>query len=176
MINMKLRSTYIQPESSPVASQIKALAYWETKRAGRIAPLWSEISLLDFGAASVPNINVVDIDPATRTMKYRFWGTGLTEIFGKDFTGDDPNELPSGDFKNGAISGLDRLIEEKRPNCEVREFFRPTGVMGSLIVLRLPLSDDGQSITHALSVCNHEITNPHKSISTFFEEVFGAGA
>lgn len=169
---MELRSSYIDPESSPIAAHHRALAYWNEKRDERMAPTWRDISLLDFDTALIPFINVIDIEPETMALKYRFWGTSLTQMFGGDFTSSDPKKLPSTDVGQGAINGIEKLIQEKKPNCEIREFLRPTGLVGRQIVLRLPLSDDAKQINHVINVCHHELMDATKPVSMFFDEVF----
>jgi hypothetical protein len=170
---LKLRTSYIQPNDSPVSSHTRALKYWEETRDGRGAPKWSDISLIDFGTDVVPYINVIDLDTPTKPARYRFWGTGLTKVYGMDLTGNGIDELPS-DVKQGAVVGLELLVRNQEPNCEVREFFLPSGLIGRQIVLRLPLSEDGMNTTQAISVCYHELQNESKSASIFFEKVFSA--
>ena len=88
-----VRSVYIEPMDSPVESQREALSYWENKRGDRLAPAWSEISLMDFPPKVIPAIMVTDIDQETGTLKYRFFGTQLTELHGGDYTGKSPADL-----------------------------------------------------------------------------------
>ncbi|NQV98712.1 MAG: hypothetical protein HQ483_03355 [Rhodospirillales bacterium] len=168
---MNLRSLYIKPSESPIPSHLRGIEYWEKQRADRIAPRWSDISLLDFDPAIIPFINVMDIDPRDNIARYRFWGTGLTETFDRDYTNAEVQQLAHSGVKNAALAGLEKAIEEKQPNCEVREFLRSTGLVGRQIILRLPLSDDGDTINRTVNLCYHEMGRANQSTAMFFEKV-----
>ena len=169
---MELRSFYVDVKPIPVPELTMALTYWEEKRGDRIAPSWSEISLIDFDLALIPYMNVIDIAENRSDTRYRFWGTGLTTIYGEDYTNRSPESFPSAKLGRNAASGYEKLVEEKVPNCEVREFRQSSGLIGRQIILRLPLSDDGTHINRAIVLHSHEIKDPNQNIKRFFEEVF----
>lgn len=169
---MKLQSFYIEPNTIPVQALIEALNYWDEKRGERIAPAWPEISLFDFDVSIIPFINVVDISENSSKSRVRFWGTGLTEIFGRDFTNCNLEEFPIENIGHSATLGYEKLAREKIPNCEVREFRRTSGVVGRQIVLRLPLSDDGKNIQHGLVIHFHEFDEKNLSLKEFYRDVF----
>lgn len=172
--DIHFRSTYIDPKEAPIGYQRDALAYWQDKCAGRFAPAWTDISLLDFPSRVIPLINVTDIDPQTGTITYRFWGTGLTETHGHDYSGQSPLDLPPREFGDGARSGHQKLAREKAPNFEVKEFLDHRQLLGRQLLLRLPLSDDGETVNHSMTVSYFEWAAPNKPLAGFFAEVFGA--
>lgn len=165
------RSTYIDPNDAPVDFMRAALAYWQEKCAGRFAPAWTDISLLDFPPRVIPFMNVTDIDPETLAVKYRFWGTALTESHGHDYTGQSPLDMPAQRVGSVAEGGHRRLVRERKPHVEVKEFMNTSGLLGRQILLRLPLSDDGVVVNHGVVLSYVEFLSPGKPLSAFFDEV-----
>lgn len=166
-----LLSVYIRPDESPIEYQRDALAYWQNKRGGRIAPAWSDISLMDFPPRVLPLIAVLDINPETFEMSYRFWGTQLTEMLGEDYTGKTPGDVKPKHVGNGNEDAYREMIEKKIPQLEVKEFFRREILRGRQMVLRLPLSDDGVSVTKSISIFYQEMTGTARPQSEFFDHV-----
>jgi len=170
---MKFRSSYIELDSIPIEEFIGALAYWNELRGERIAPAWSDVSLMRLDFRVIPFTNVVDIDPDTMESHFRFWGTGLSQIFNGDFTSKTPADIPVAGIRNNGIYGYEKLIREKIPNCEVRDFILHSGRSARQAVLRLPLSDDGISINHSINIHFHEVKGSNEPVSRFFEKVLG---
>jgi len=169
---IEIRSVFIAAEESPLASHQSALKYWNRLRGGRWAPAWREVSLLDFPAQSIPSINVTDIVPTPLSSTYRFWGTNLTEVFGRDFRGKSPADVPPRALGLGNDGGCGRLCYDKAPHCEVREFRAPRGYRGRALALRLPCSDNGKDVSHGISVYHFEHVDPKARLDWFFREVF----
>lgn len=169
---MELRSYYVDVKSIPIPEFLSALTYWGELSGDRIAPAWSEISLMEFDMTLIPYINVFDMAKDRSKTRYRFWGTGLTTVFGEDFTNRSSEELPAEKLGRHAASGFEKLVKEKVPNCEVREYLQPSGFVGRQIVLRLPLSDDGKNINHGIALHFHEFKDPNETIKSFYGEIF----
>lgn len=166
-----LRSAYIPPSQSPVGYHRDALAYWQVKRGARIAPRWNDVSLMDFPPHVIPLIAVTDIDPETFELCYRFWGTQLTAMHGRDYTGVSPAELEPKLLGDGSVEAYRVLVREKAPQLEIKEFFRGEVLRGRQIVLRLPLSDDGRAVSQSLNVTYQELAGPARPHSEFFDHV-----
>ncbi len=130
---------------------------------------------MDFDTSLIPFINVTDFPEDLSNAKYRFWGTGLVDIFGEDFTNRGPKDFLSRIIEEKAQYGYEKLVKEKRPNCEAREFVRNLGFVGRQLVLRLPLSDDGDRITHGIIIHFHDVDGQKENVKKFFEKVFSEG-
>lgn len=128
------------------------LETWERLRGARFAPSWREVDLTRLPGKIVPFICVADVQLDPEDFIYRFWGTGHTEVKGKDNTGKsvrahDPPELGEAIFREYA-----RVTRERMP-LAFRHDLYPELRHAAMYqdTLRLPLSDDGTRVTHVLS-------------------------
>jgi len=169
---VKILSAYIDPEESPVEYHQTALSHWNTLRGERFAPRWKEISLMDYGFDVVPFISVTDLQAEPLRSQYRFWGTRLTEMYGGDYTGCTPADVPPKTLGMSIDGGCGRLVKDRVPSYEVKEFKTQKGTFGRALILRLPLSDDGQSVSNGINIYYLEQRNPKQPLSAFFENVF----
>lgn len=170
--DIDIRQTYVGAEESPVDYHRDALAYWLGKRRGRWAPRWTDISLMDFPAAVIPLISVTDITPEPLSSVYRFWGTQLTEIHGGDYSGKSPHLVPPVSLGIANTGGCGRLVNERVPHLEVKEFRTDRGRIGRALVLRMPLSDDGIDVNHGINVYYFEPAQADQRQALFFSKVF----
>ena len=160
---------YLAPDESPVGYHGDALAYWEAKRRGRVAPAWKDISLLDFPPNLIPLIAVTDISAGPLTSVFRFWGTGLTTAYGGDYTGQSPAEVPPKGVGSNIHSSCERLLVRKIPMFQVKEYMNQDGLFGRALCLWMPLSDDGEVVNHGLGVFYFESAKADQPFSKFFE-------
>ncbi|MEK9672674.1 MAG: hypothetical protein VW268_09250 [Rhodospirillaceae bacterium] len=87
----------------------------------------------------IPFINVTDITAVPLVAVYRFWGTGLTAAIGGDFTGRSPTDVPPRAIGLSARGGCGRLVKEKVPHCELKQF----QTLRRVTILRVLCSNDG---------------------------------
>lgn len=172
-IPIKISSTFLPVEALPLTFHRAALDYWNGLRGDRWAPSWREFSLMALPADMIPFVNVTDITPVPLASRYRFWGTGLTTAFGGDYTGRSPIDVPPKSVGLSAKGGCGRLVSEKAPHCEVKQYETLQGYRGRVVVLRLPCSDDGAAVTNGIGIYKFEHVNPDAELTAFFEEVFG---
>ncbi len=157
-----------------MAYQRDAVIYWQEKCGARFAPRWSDISLMDFPPKVIPAITVTDIDIETNEVTYRFWGTQMTTLHGADYTGQSVRNVLPIVVGTSSQNGYDKLIQEKVPHLEIKEFYSLSELRGHQMILRLPLSDDGQRITHALTVTYSETPGTRHPYSEFFSYVLSS--
>jgi len=169
--DLEILSTYVDPTEAPVDYHKNALSYWDNKRQGRFAPRWDELSLMDFGLGVVPLISVTDLTVEPLTSRYRFWGTKLTEIFGGDYTGCSPTDLPPKKLGMSTNGGCGRLVRDRVPSYEVKEFQNQKELYGRALILRMPLSDDGKTVTNGINIYYVESIRPQQPLSKFFEKI-----
>ena len=169
---VSIKSTFIDPAATPLDFQRTALDYWQTLRGDRWAPTWPEFSLLALPAEVIPFVNVTDITPAPLSSTYRFWGSGLTAVFGGDYTGRSPIDVPPRSHGLSARGGCGRLVNDRAPHCEIKQFETPQGYRGRAVVLRLPCSADGIQVSNGIGIYKFEHVDPDAELTAFFDEVF----
>ena len=130
------------------------LAQWQNWAGKKFAPLWVDVDLLSMPASLRGGTMVADYLPETDDYKVRFWGTALVEAFGFDLSGKllseafDRGVMES--FRNNAI----KLIHEKKPQFLSHTITSKHGVRREFPVLRLPITDDGVTVTKIMTVEN----------------------
>lgn len=171
-MSVSVRSIFRKPSDSPIADHRTILKYWEEKRGDKFAPSWRDISLMELPPTSLPTLSVTDITEKPLASVFRYWGRDLTTVFGRDFTGSSPTEVPPKSVGLSAEGGCGRLVHERFPHLEIKEFTNQKGIFGRAIVLRLPLSDDGVHVNHGINVYCFESLKKDSKLSDFFDEVF----
>ena len=164
--------TFVPVETSPVDYHHDALRYWNEKRGERFAPRWDDISLMDFPSSVIPLISVTDIIADPLSSQYRFFGTKLVETRGGDYSGKSPHLVPPRALGITNKGGCGRLVADRAPHLEVKEFTNQRGILGRVIILRLPLSDDGEVVNHGVNIYYFEPARTYQPQSDFFTQVF----
>lgn len=94
---------------------------------------------------------VESCDQAQQTRyKYRLAGTGFWDLYEAEITGKYIDELPLGDRQQYWHRVLNRVRELGRPSAGVTRPGTPWRSHLAQFWIRLPLSDDGQSVTMIL--------------------------
>lgn len=147
----------VQEEELPIESLgseafLHVLDTWQALRGDRFAPAWRDVDLTRLSGKIVPFICVADVHTDPEDYVYRFWGTGHTEVKGIDNTGKsvrchDPAELGETLFRE-----YGRVMRERVP-LAFRHDLYPELRHAALYqdTVRLPLSNDGETVTHVLS-------------------------
>lgn len=139
------------------ASLQQVVSYWQNLKSERMAPSWREFDLLAVPAELLPTTVVVDCEADSRdqsatAFRYRFYGSGLRAIHGVELTGKTPDDLPIPTLAHRIKSEFEAVRESCAPifsayNSDILE-----GMGDFLNVARLPLSNDGMSVSNILSV------------------------
>ena len=169
---IEVKRTFVDAETTPIDFHKNALEYWNSLRGERWAPPWDEISLLDFSPEVVPLISITDITPEPLTSVYRFWGTKLADYHGGEYTGLSPTEVPPRQYGMSNTGGCGRLVKDKNPHLEIKIFTTTKGLLGRVLILRLPLSDDEESVSHGVNIYCFESTMHSRSEVELFNVVF----
>jgi len=121
------------------------VTYWNELRRQRFAPSWKEFDLLGLPPFMAPFFLVVDVNTAPLDFVYRFWGSGHTSYHGRDYTGQPVTAIE-------LEWAADLLFDQYRQVYETHQAMAFTtqyeGIEHPATSVRLPLSDDGQSVTH----------------------------
>lgn len=132
------------------------LAYWTDLAAGRLGPSWAEFDLMTgMPPKLIPFSNVADVVRGGEDFYFRFYGTNLAEILGKELSGKwvsdgDPKELA-----NAAMTSMRQVVQRRAPVFQ-NAIIHSRYVINLQRLIRLPLSDDGTEVTHILTVAHFE--------------------
>lgn len=129
------------------------VAYWDAKRAGRLAPRRSDIDPAEL-KAHLPRLLLFDVLDDGADFRFRLVGTAIVQGMGRDSTGrrmsdvyaDEPSILKS------LVEGFRRVVAEKRPVfARGPIFWVPDREQRRFVSVTLPLSDDGATVNILLS-------------------------
>lgn len=135
-----------------------AYAYWESRQANDIGPAWNDIDLFDLPSAVLPTTMIVDVKPNMGDNVFRFWGSELTTIHGRDMTGRCPYDIRPVEFGRRLLEGHTRVVAERRPHIVAYDIFSLEDYIHSHIVLRMPLSADGKTVSHIIVCADYSDT------------------
>ncbi|MBI2977558.1 MAG: hypothetical protein HYY38_01710 [Rhodospirillales bacterium] len=110
------------------------LDYWNKVRGDAFAPRWEDFHIIDLPADVRGGLVVVDHDPGRNDFRVRFWGVDLWDMFGVDLTG-----AWLSDIKHMGV---------------LHHAETATGETKIYPVIRLPISDDGTTVTKIITVRN----------------------
>ncbi len=132
-----------------VEKQTRLYNYWRSRAGGRIAPAPHEIDPVAIPDL-LPGIGILEAGAGLAHLTYRLAGTRLREIYGVELTGRRFFDLDMGDKRNYWLSAYGKIVNEATPmQGAVRApLMSRDHVM--LFWLRLPLSDDGVSVSRVL--------------------------
>jgi len=135
-------------------------AYWESKRQGRAMPARADISPAQL-KEHLGWVMIVDVMPGARDFRYRLIGTLVTQYFSGDFTGKTVMEAfaANGEMVAKSVNSVFRKVA--RDKVVVRTAGDANWLlegMEEFEAIYLPLSDDGESVSHILHafVCDRD--------------------
>lgn len=125
-----------------------AYGYWQSRGTADVGPTWNDIDLFELPPAILPTTMVVDIKPNMRDNLFRFWGSELTTIHGREMTGRCPYDILPEEFGQRLLEDHARVVAMKRPHAIVYEVLGVKGYIHSHMVLRLPLFGATGDVSH----------------------------
>jgi len=133
---------------------IAALDYWTRVRGERFAPSLKEFRLEDLPASVIPCTVLVDIIGPPLDYLYRFFGTRMVAMSGKEMTGKKyyADRIQGYGFVNA--QWLPVMIAERKPILTRTSWIAVSGVHRTTTTFRLPISADGERVSHGVTV-NH---------------------
>ena len=170
--NLGISSTYLPAEESPIKEHHDALAVWNDKRGDRWAPTWDEVEITDFPPRLIQYIAITDLTAEPLTSVYRYWGSKLTDCYGSDYTGLSPADVPPKTIGVSNQSGCATIIRERTPHFQLREYENHKGMIGRAMILRVPLSNEGEYVNHSIAFNYYEPAVPGQKLSEFFDRIF----
>jgi len=143
-----------------VPEMIQMLEIWNDWRAERPAPMWHDVNLMKIPRPLLSTTSVVDVLYGGEDFYYRYWGVGLTNLFGLDRTGVRMSEHPIIASHQVRNKQLDAVIEGRCPKLFLATIERPDfGTVAHKINLRLPIMDNPDEVTKILSMCEVDRIN-----------------
>lgn len=124
-------------------------------------PRRDEIDILDI-ARLTPNVMMVDVIDQGRDFRYRYVGTRLVDLYGRDVTGARVGDMPEGKLRDRILDQFQEVVRTLAPDYrrivfnspDLKERFMPTfgaasGRFNMLDVaayeaVTLPLGEDGR--------------------------------
>jgi len=132
--------------SDPVL--IGALAYWRSKRGSRSMPSRRDIDPVEVPRL-LPNLQLIEIVAGGR-WRYRLIGTALVEAFGRDYTGQFPDELFDAPRARSIIETHNAVRHARQPMFLRSRYITTKDVDIVANRLYLPLSDDDRDVNMIL--------------------------
>lgn len=129
-----------------------ALEYWRSVRNENFAPTRREFKLDALPPKLVPSMAVIDIVGDPIDFLYRFFGTHLVHVAGMELTG--KHYYADNIVGFGAINEtlIPELIKRREPLFHLFEWESTKGVIYESKALRLPLSEDAETVTGVVTV------------------------
>ena len=119
------------------------VAYWNDVSGAAFAPRWSDFHLHELPARVLPYVLVLDVVGEPVEFIYRYWGSGHTQYHRRDYTG-KPLTAMAAWSATLLTQQYMAVLEARRPLVFLNTY---EGVENPMRSLRMPLSDDGETIT-----------------------------
>jgi len=133
-----------------------ALAYWMQKRGDRLMPSRRDIDPTEIPRKILPNLQLIDVVDGGARFRYRLVGTATVEAYGKDFTGQHPDEIFSPDLRNFLHDTFCRVCRSQAPLYLRNRYITARNLQLFSARIYMPLSDDAAEVSHIFGVLRFE--------------------
>lgn len=124
------------------------LDFWTSCRGTAFAPRWADFHLDQLPPRLLPYVLVLDVEYDPVSYIYRFWGTGHSRYHQQDYTGRKITDMSLSWSSRLLLEQYAQVLNARKPLVFINTY---EGVEVPLKSLRMPLSDDGTTITHMFS-------------------------
>ena len=146
----------------------RVLAVWDRWRGERFAPRWHMPHMTELPSAVLAYVTVVDVRSEPDEYVYRYWGSGHVLVKGAELTGRPVSRYGPPALREVFVEEFRRVTEGRRP----LGFRHRVDIGGDDTLfqdtLRMPLSDDGETVTEVLSYADWR--SRQKDWQRIFEE------
>lgn len=130
----------------------RALETWKGWRGANSAPSWSDVKLLDLPSKLLPTTIIVDVLECRQDFRFRYWGSGLTPLYGKDLTGLVYSQVNAKGFRESGLPQYSHVMNEKKPILYGVLFEQERGLIATRVNLRLPIIDEHSDVVKILTI------------------------
>ena len=146
---------------------------WEAKRGDRFAPSWRELDFFSFPMKIIPYCYLVDVQPGARLgFRYRFVGTTVCDIEGRDYTGQSVDDLLPPELAPAVRAQFEEFAANPIPTFfMIQEMEMVPQKSGKQIYggLRLPLSSDGLTMDQFIVFSHFE--REQRELRMYFDDL-----
>lgn len=135
------------------AHLLEGLRIWREWRQKRPAPIWEDVDLFELPGLLISLATVVDVIDEGSDFQYRFWGSHLTELFGRDETDTRVSENAVSESGAMRMQQFRDVTEANEPRIYVTIFERTEGIICQKTNLRLPIIDDDGAVSKIVTLC-----------------------
>lgn len=128
---------------------VRLWQYWNERRGDRLGPRRAEIDPAEIRDL-LPGILIIEPVGDPPRFRYRLSGTASDEIHGRAITGTMVDMLSPPSFATQLGEALNRLLADGRPQLSDFLFTNAEGHRRRYQALRLPLSEDGGTVSQIL--------------------------
>ncbi len=125
----------------------KVLLFWRSLGGEELRCSFKQFHLDKLPPTLLPSTMIVDVFEDFSKNLFRFWGTRMTQVHGRDMTGKSPYDLTPPEMANAIRAQHEKMAVQPRASASRYVFTRDTGIEHSHFALRLPLSDDGKTLS-----------------------------
>ena len=132
---------------SPNSPIRDAYNYWLSLSNNGRVPTRQSIDPTAISVETVPHIVLIDVEygPEQR-FRYRLVGTGVTRIFGADYTGNYLDEMDQGQVFGRIQAFYSLVCKDQQPSMLYGSYLAKSGIAFDVARLVMPLSDDGNRV------------------------------
>ncbi len=127
---------------------------WKTWAGARFAPAWQDVNLLEIPDDLRRGTMVADCLEVPDDFRVRFWGLDLVRAFEVELTGKRLSESDERGIMRSFRETAITVVREKKPQFLIHKITSSHGAERLFPVVRLPISDDGETVTKIMSVEN----------------------
>jgi hypothetical protein len=132
--------------------EIRALyEYWDGKRHGRAMPSRAELDPVDIPSL-LQYVFLIDVTRAPQVLRYRVFGTALSELFHRDLTGLEVGSGSQPEHLPGILARYAHIIEQRAPFFHRDRMREQANDFTSVERLIVPLSRDGVHVDQLLGM------------------------
>lgn len=152
----EVRSIRLPLDSLDIADLTFVHEVWQRRRGSRRAPARADFDLPDLKSV-VSRLLIIEVMRDPLDYVYRFAGGETYRIHGRELTGRSIRQLANEAWRRFLLSDLEELCATWEPQFVRLDFTNQDGNPRSYHVLRLPLSDDGQTVNKIMVMQNFGI-------------------
>lgn len=128
----------------------RVLAVWDRWRGAQFAPRWRIPDMIELPSRVLSYLTVVDVRPEPEDFIYRYWGGGHRLVYGVELTGRSVAKHVPPALRETFVEQYRRVVADRQPLGFRHQLCGDDGTLQQQ-TLRLPLSDDGETVTQVLS-------------------------